>query len=1201
MMDPIVDLNLIDRLSAGEATEENLQKFRSALSIGDNQNILQFGKYSINIGQGQSIQIGDHIYQGLNAEMIRQIIWNTLQALRLLPTSAEQPESLPIGPIIIPKQDWGDATDATTFFGRTNELDILEQWIIHDHCRLIAIVGMAGIGKTYLSLKLRKGGIGKTDLSLKLARNIQDEFDYVIWRSLINSPDVSKILTDWIKFLSNQQETNLPDTVDAQIVLLISYLESHRCLLLLDNVESVLERGDRAGQYQEGCEGYGKLLKKIGEVSHRSCLVITSREKPKDIERLAGKKKPVRFLELGGLDYLAGKEVFEEIGDFIGSDDEWKELIDFYNGNPLALELAAHHIEEIFGGNISNFLREGKPVFDSMKELLNWHFNRLSEQEQEVMFWLAINREPVSISDLRNDIVSPVAKEQVASTIESLQRRLSIERIGNRFTLQPMLIEYMTEKFIESVCHEIEGNSIRVFNNHALLKAAAKDYIRDAQSRLIVKPVIDRLLYRLRGRNSLDGRLNEILSALKQRPLQEAGYAGGNVLNLFVYLQADLSDYDFSNLAVWQAYLVNAKLTRVNFSNSDLTKSVFSKTFGSVLAVSLSADTRFLAVANADSNVYLYDASTYEFEPIYIYQGHTNWVQGVAISSDSQVVASCGADLTIRLWDTHTGQGLRVLRGHNDWVRDVEFDPTGLTLASCSEDRTIKIWNANSGECLRTLQGHSSQVWSISFNPNRELLASASSDETIKLWSTQTGECLRTLRGHTGRVFAVSFNSTGDLLVSGGADTTVKLWDVSTGECIDTLLGHTNWIRSVVCSSASPIVASACEDLTIRLWNIFTGQCLHTLEGHISQIWGVSISARGDIVASGSEDQTVRIWDVDSGRRVKTLRGYTNAMRAIAFTPQGDQLVSGSDDTIVRLWDVSTGQCLRTFQGHTSRVRAIALDARGLMLASGGEDLTIKLWDISTGQCLRTFQGHTSRVRAVSFNLDGSILASSSDEAIIRLWDSRTGQCLHILREHTDRVLSVVFSPNGQTFASGSDDQTIKLWDSQTGQCLQTLEGHTSRVLSVAFNPNEQTLVSGSEDLTVRLWSLTTGQCLQIFQGHTDRIWSVSFSPDGQTIASSGQDQIVKLWNISNGQLLRDLQGHQDWVQSVTFSSNGEILASSSQDETIRLWSATTGDCVRILRVESPYQGMNIARALGLTDAEKTTLRTLGAAESIDT
>jgi hypothetical protein len=134
------------------------------------------------------------------------------------------------------RQDWGDAPDVPVFFGRTEQLATLQQWIVKERCRLVAIVGIAGIGKTSLSVKLGKGGIGKTDLSLKLARDIQDEFEYVIWRSLLNAPPVTEILPDLIEFLSNQQEINLSKTVDGQVSRRLHYLRQQRCLLILDNV-----------------------------------------------------------------------------------------------------------------------------------------------------------------------------------------------------------------------------------------------------------------------------------------------------------------------------------------------------------------------------------------------------------------------------------------------------------------------------------------------------------------------------------------------------------------------------------------------------------------------------------------------------------------------------------------------------------------------------------------------------------------------------------------------------------------------------------------------------------------------------------------------------------------------------------------------------------------------------------------------------
>jgi hypothetical protein len=78
------------------------------------------------------------------------------------------------------------------------------------------------------------GGIGKTALSVKLAEQIQGEFDYLIWRSLRNAPPIQNLLTNLLQFLSNQQETDLPETFDEQLSRLIAYLRTSRCLLILD-------------------------------------------------------------------------------------------------------------------------------------------------------------------------------------------------------------------------------------------------------------------------------------------------------------------------------------------------------------------------------------------------------------------------------------------------------------------------------------------------------------------------------------------------------------------------------------------------------------------------------------------------------------------------------------------------------------------------------------------------------------------------------------------------------------------------------------------------------------------------------------------------------------------------------------------------------------------------------------------------------
>jgi WD40 repeat protein len=208
-------------------------------------------------------------------------------------------------------------------------------------------------------------------------------------------------------------------------------------------------------------------------------------------------------------------------------------------------------------------------------------------------------------------------------------------------------------------------------------------------------------------------------------------------------------------------------------------------------------------------------------------------------------------------------------------------------------------------------------------------------------------------------------------------------------------------------------------------------------------------------------------------------------------------------------------------------------------------------------------------------NPTGRILASGDDDGKIKLWDIHTGQCIKTLEEHTNWVWAVAFSPTlpsslppgevGEILASGSGDHTVKLWDTRTGACFRTLEGHTSRVWSVAFSPDGKLLASGSSDQTVKLWDVATGGCLKTLTGHTNLAWTVAFSPVGNNLSASDY-----------------------------------ILASGSQDETIRLWNSSTGECIRTLKADKPYEHMNIANIKGLTEAQKMTLKALGAIEDDD-
>src|SRR5207245_4235947 len=129
-----------------------------------------------------------------------------------------------------------------------------------------------------------------------------------------------------------------------------------------------------------------------------------------------------RALRLSGLEPEAWAQLLEE-REVIGSTHDRLRLAQRYAGNPLALNIVAEAIYELFGGQISSFLEQDTVIFSSIRDLLAEQFTRLSALEQALLFWLAIVREPLGVVELHALLVTPVAWVQVSEALEALQRR----------------------------------------------------------------------------------------------------------------------------------------------------------------------------------------------------------------------------------------------------------------------------------------------------------------------------------------------------------------------------------------------------------------------------------------------------------------------------------------------------------------------------------------------------------------------------------------------------------------------------------------------------------------------------------------------------------------------------------------------------------------------------------------------------------
>jgi hypothetical protein len=161
-------------------------------------------------------------------------------------------ESLPPATRALTKRTAATAS-YSLFVGRESELATLERWIACEGCSL---VGVSGIG-----------GMGKTTLCAQVTERLHSQRQYrVVWQTLRDAPPPRETLASLVRALGEQEQAAPPHSLAEQAAQIASLLSRERCLLVLDNFDSVLQSGETAGRFKQGFEGYGELLDQVSQM-----------------------------------------------------------------------------------------------------------------------------------------------------------------------------------------------------------------------------------------------------------------------------------------------------------------------------------------------------------------------------------------------------------------------------------------------------------------------------------------------------------------------------------------------------------------------------------------------------------------------------------------------------------------------------------------------------------------------------------------------------------------------------------------------------------------------------------------------------------------------------------------------------------------------------------------------------------------------